>query len=72
MATDYPDRYAEFVEVLKEKEFQQTVRNKIAEARRVAAASARQETDVRSVCMHMHVRVCVSACEPVILCKVSR
>ena len=57
MAADYPGRYAEFVEVLKEKEFQQTVRNKIAEARRVAAANARQESDVRGVCVCVGVGV---------------
>ncbi|XP_064394790.1 PHD finger protein 10-like [Halichondria panicea] len=45
MATDYPYKYSEYVQVLKEKEFQQTLRNKMIEARRMAAVTAQLESD---------------------------
>lgn len=47
MADDYPNKYAEYAEVLKEKEFQQTLRNKVVEARRLAVATAQLDADVR-------------------------
>ncbi len=48
MATDYPIKYSEYVKVLKEKEFRQTLRNKMIEARRMAVVTAQQESDVIS------------------------
>ncbi len=51
MAADYPYKYSEYVQVLKEKEFQQTLRNKMIEARRMAAV-ARLESDVSGLSVH--------------------
>ncbi len=52
MATDYPYKYSEYVQVLKEKEFQQTLRNKMIEARRMAAVTAQLESDVSGLSVH--------------------
>ena len=40
MAEDYKQRYSEYVEVIREREFQETLRMNMIEARRMAAASA--------------------------------
>ena len=40
MAEDHTQRYSEYVEVIREREFQETLRTKMMEARRMTAASA--------------------------------